>query len=193
MARASRRASTRCSWRRWTPTSPAAGRTSSAARWGLTRPPPQPSRSARANWSSTSGSDLPVSAVPSPPAARGRGRLVVCLLLAAVVLVAGFAGGRWAYLASQRRRALELARLGDFTGAAPLLERAFARDPDDAAVAAALARGYLDAGDDAAARPALDRWCRLRPDDPEPFRLRLALLRKDKKFEQAQADGLHLL
>jgi Flp pilus assembly protein TadD len=135
-----------------------------------------------------------VSAAPSPlPAARGRGRLVVCLLLAAVVLAAGLAGGRWAYLASQRRRALDLARLGDFSGAAPLLERAAARDPDDDAVAAALARGYLDAGDDEAARPALDRWCRLRPDDPEPFRLRMALLRKEKSFTVAQTDGLRLL
>jgi predicted Zn-dependent protease len=134
-------------------------------------------------------SDSPVPALPS---AEGKGRVVRVLLLLAVFSAAVGAG--WWFLRSRPRdRALTLARDGQFSAAAPQLESVSAHDPEDVEVAEALARGYLEAGDREKARPHLDRWVRLRPDEANPYRLRMGLHRAAKSFGEAQADGLRLL
>jgi predicted Zn-dependent protease len=87
---------------------------------------------------------------------------------------------------------LRAARAGEFARAEPLLKQALERDPDDAEVAEALARGYL-AAHDPQVTVYLSRWVRLRPDDPEPLRLRMEFARKHTQREEAYADGRRLL
>jgi tetratricopeptide (TPR) repeat protein len=92
----------------------------------------------------------------------------------------------------ERVEGLRSARDGDFARAQPLLKQALGRNPDDAETAEALARGYL-AADDPQAAAYLARWARLRPDQPEPVRLRLEFNRKHKQRDEAFADGRRLL
>jgi predicted Zn-dependent protease len=113
------------------------------------------------------------------------------LFLGLVLAVGGVLGWRL-WLAHQRQRALDQAREGDFEAAAPALHRALERSPDDVPILEELVRGHLKTDDKVAALPLLDRWCRLRPEDAEPFRLRMQALRQTKPAG-ALADGLHLL
>src|SRR4051812_45570883 len=103
---------------------------------------------------------------PPPPARRWLWLVVGSLLLAGTAFATW-----WGYRGYERQAALPRAQSGRFPEPAPRLARLLARPPNDVPVVEALARSHLDAGDDEAARPALDRWCLLRPDDPKPLRL----------------------
>ena len=104
----------------------------------------------------------------------------------AVVLAGGTAG-------RERDAAVLTARAGDFTRAEPGLRAARDRNPADAEATELLARGYLAAGRLADAEAALTDWAALRPDDPEPVRLRMGLYRDRRQFDRAYADALRLL
>lgn len=129
---------------------------------------------------------------PTPPPASVPRRWVWPLVGSLVVILAAGAGW-WAFRAADRSSALALARAGQFDDAAPRLQGVLARSPRDPAVLAALVTGYLHEEDTAAALPLLDRWCELRPNDPEPLRLRMDLHRKEQRFDAALADALRLL
>jgi predicted Zn-dependent protease len=117
-------------------------------------------------------------------------RFVVGLGLLAAT---GVAALWWAAASGHdRREGLHAARNAEFGRAEPLLTAALQRNPDDAEVVEALARGYL-ADDDPRAAAHLARWAQLRPDQPEPVRLRLEFNRKHKHREEAFADGRRLL
>jgi predicted Zn-dependent protease len=127
-----------------------------------------------------------------PPARRPRRRWII--LGGVAVAVAAVAG---AVLAlgrhSDRDRGLALAQKGQFAAAEPLLLRAAQRDPGNADVAAALARGKLDANDPDGAVPHLRRWCDLRPDQPDPARLLMdALVRLGRPDEALEAGRRYL-
>jgi tetratricopeptide (TPR) repeat protein len=98
----------------------------------------------------------------------------------------------WGWCAFQRQSALDLAR-SDFAAAAPSLQLALARSPSDVAVLSALANGYLKSQESAKALAVLDQWCRLHPREQEPYRLRMALYRKNQQPKDELADALHLL
>jgi tetratricopeptide (TPR) repeat protein len=90
---------------------------------------------------------VPSLARPASPVPQGRRLKVVVLLLAVVAAGAVFA---W-----------------------PLVRRALERSPDDLEVIRKLARGYHDADQLAEAESYLTRWCNLRPDEAEPYKLRM--------------------
>jgi Tfp pilus assembly protein PilF len=130
---------------------------------------------------------------PSPPRAR---RLLRLALVLGVLLAGTLAlvwGGYRLRQRFDRQNALALARSGDFNKAAPALRQALQRDPRDLDVIQALARGSLDAEDPARAEEYLTAWCGLRPDDPEPRRLRMKAYTKDERHEDALADARWLL
>ncbi|HEY8505606.1 MAG TPA: tetratricopeptide repeat protein [Gemmataceae bacterium] len=147
----------------------------------------------------TDSNPEPVVPAPEPPRAGDRPDrparrrwpsvlIGVALFVVPAAVVSVVVLGRW-----DRNRALELFRQGDFAAAEALLKAAAERDPDDAEVAEALARGYVEAGDAAKALPFLTRWCELRPDQVEAADLRFrAALRLDRP-EEAIAAGRHLL
>lgn len=118
------------------------------------------------------------------------------LLPAAVVAIASAAVGVFVWRAAgpdqDRAEALKLAHTGNFAPAEPRLKAAIQRNPADAEVAEALARGYVkqDAAD---AGPALDRWIELRPDDKDARRMRFEAHRKAKDIAKAYPDGRKLL
>jgi tetratricopeptide (TPR) repeat protein len=95
--------------------------------------------------------------------------------------------------ARDRREGLEEAASGHFKTAEPLLRKALERDPADAEVVAALARGYTKADDVENADAYLSRWIELRPDEAEPRKLRMEYFRKQKRPEDAYPDGVKLL
>jgi Tfp pilus assembly protein PilF len=119
-----------------------------------------------------------------------RGLLLVVVLLA--VAGAALLGGRWLRARSERQQALQLAGLGRFAEARPLLEGALARDPGDAVVLKQLALGTMEQDADAA-EGYLTRWCELRPGDAEPFHLRMALRQAFARDEREMAEKLRLM
>src|SRR5688572_8518334 len=127
---------------------------------------------------------------PAPPARRNVWPWLVPLLVLLPLLAYA---GWWGYQAIERRSALELARTGPFSAAAPLLEAQLARRPADVELLQALCRGYAEEADGTPAGPLLDRWCQLAPDSAEPFRLRMNFHRKESRFSLALQDGLRLL
>jgi predicted Zn-dependent protease len=115
--------------------------------------------------------------------------LVVCVVLAA-------GSGAWLLVVQPRREreeALHLSAQDRFVAAEPLLKRALGRNAGDAAVARALALGYLAGGNERAAEAYLDRWCDLQPDQAEPHARRMELAMKWARVGQAIADGERLL
>src|SRR3954468_10251881 len=101
---------------------------------------------------------------------KARSRLTRVLLVAAAVgagayLVHTISG--WQDRSAERRDALAEARMGSREKAIPALQRCLERDPDDAEVLAVLVGAMTAAGKpNAEVEPYLDRWCKLRPDDP---------------------------
>lgn len=127
----------------------------------------------------------------SPPWWR-RGRPLLLLLLLAAVCLGGLGLGWRLWRDQQRKQALALARDGHFPQALSALEDVLAGSPDDVEATEALARGYLGQDDRQAAEPFLERWGRLRPDDPEPFRLTVEAFRKERP-DKALPAALHLV
>lgn len=125
----------------------------------------------------------------STPALRRRTWLLAGVIL---FLVGASVGVWWGYRVWERGRVLQIAEAGDFERAGPLLERELARSPWNLDVIQALARGYLAREERSAALPVLDRWCALRPNDPEPFRLRLDAHQKEQRYEAAREDARQL-
>src|SRR5262245_40736178 len=144
----------------------------------------QPCR--RAVVSASAGpNDPPPGAPVAPPAAAALvPRRLVLLALGALVLVGLVLGWRGYRHRQERQEALRRAGAGDFAGAEPLLQRALERRPHDLEVVQALARGHLDAHNPAQAETCLGRWCELRPDDAEPFKLRLKLYGRQKRHDK---------
>ena len=127
---------------------------------------------------------------PVPPASRRRPILLVFLL---VVLLAG--GGLYLLARSSRdrRMGLEAAKTGDFKKAEPHLKKAYERDPGDADVVEALARGYLKGDDAAVTDQFLAKWVELRPKEVEARKARFEFLRTASRYEDAYAEGKSLL
>ncbi len=130
-----------------------------------------------------------------------RGGLVVAVLALGVAAWLG-----WQRQAARREaeEAVRLAQQGRFVDAEPRLRAALARDPDDVAALKALALGLLGSERLDDAEPVLTRWCALRPDEAEPFRLRMYLRHRASReyknkvqqtplLEQALADGWRAL
>jgi predicted Zn-dependent protease len=80
-----------------------------------------------------------------------------------------------------------------FSDAEPRLVRFAERRPGDAAVARALALGYLADRHYAKAEPYFARWFALRPDDTEALRRRIELWRGWQQTHRAAADAERLL
>ena len=121
------------------------------------------------------------------------------MLVAALLLVLGVlgAGGflTWKWLADRasRQEALRVAEQGDFGNAEPLLTRIAQRHPGDAAVARALALGYLSGNRLAEAEPYFERWCAARPGDPEPYHERIRLWLRWSRLRDVVADARRVL
>jgi tetratricopeptide (TPR) repeat protein len=130
---------------------------------------------------------------PSPPRVRRLPRLALLLAALAAGALVLVGGGFRLQHRFERQNALALARSGDFRQAAPALRQALRRDPRDLEVIQALARGSLDAEDRPRAEEYLTAWCALRPDDPEPRRLRMQAYARDERHEDALADARWLL
>jgi tetratricopeptide (TPR) repeat protein len=62
--------------------------------------------------------------------------------------------------------------------------------PEDVEAVVAAVRQALAGPDPAAAEEPLSKWCELRPDDPEPFRLRMDLRHRIARGRWGQADRL---
>jgi predicted Zn-dependent protease len=94
---------------------------------------------------------------------------------------------------TERDDALRAAKEDRFAQAEPGLKAALARNPDDAEVVEALARGHLKGEAASAAEPYLVRWVELRPDDRDGRRLLFEYYRKAKSLEKAYPHGQKLL
>lgn len=115
-----------------------------------------------------------------------------------VAVAAGVALGVWqaerSARLSVRERALEMAQKGMFDQAEPLLDEAIGYFPDDVE----LARARVQVQSRAAKSPidllpAVLNWCRLDPNNPEPFRLALQLHRTLSQREAALQAARRLL
>jgi predicted Zn-dependent protease len=110
-------------------------------------------------------------------------------LFAAAILAVLSGGGYfgWCWLSDRAaREELRQAEHVSFADAEPRLRRLAERRPDDAAVARALALGYLEANRLGDAEPYFARWCELCPNDAEPFRRRVQMWKELKR----PADGV---
>src|SRR5262245_24429678 len=136
-----------------------------------------------------------MSQVADHPLAPSRWRYARPVVLGLVVVAMAGAGlylWRQTRLREERIRALELARTGAFDQAEPLLRQALEAQPDDTEVVRALALGYL-ARDPSRAEELLDRWARLEPSRPAPFRHRRDYHSKRQTYEQALNDAERVL
>jgi Tfp pilus assembly protein PilF len=127
------------------------------------------------------------------PSAANRPRWKRRVAIPAVaVLVVGVAvlGGRWQRAVSDRADGLRLAQDGKAAEAEPLLLAALDRDGADAEVLAALARLKFKGPDPASALPLLTRWCDLKPEEAEPYRLRMDLRHRTARGRWGAADRL---
>ena len=110
-----------------------------------------------------------------------------------LLLAAAGAAGLWLHEPPERRKGLELLKRGQPEQAAPLLHRALERHPDDIEVLQGLAQIEMAAQQPRDARIYLTRWCQLRPDDPEPYQLRMEAAIQSRDFPEAAEDGLYVL
>ena len=136
--------------------------------------------------------EVVVSTSPLPPPPANWRRPAVVFI---IVLIVG--GGGALFLLDRtsrdRRDGLEAAKAGDFKKAEPLLKRALEREPDEVEIVEALARGYIRERDPANAEAYLGKWVQLRPDAPEPRKLRMEFYQQAKKLEEAYPDAQKLL
>lgn len=112
------------------------------------------------------------------PSARGLrrwflrgGSFVVVLALSTVAWLG------WQRLEASRagQEAVRLAQQGRFRDAEPKLRLALKYDPDNIELLKPLAVGLLRSDDLAEAELVLTRWCQVRPEQAEPYRLRMDL------------------
>src|SRR5262245_11166675 len=92
-----------------------------------------------------------------------------------------------------RHEALELLATDGFDAAESRLQLVGDQNPGDVEVVRALAQGYLDARRSGEAEVYLNRWCDLRPGQPEPYRRRLDLWNQQQKMLPALADAERVL
>jgi tetratricopeptide (TPR) repeat protein len=123
----------------------------------------------------------------------GRSRLFIGVSLALVALVAGFVLWRAGLAQERMKKALELAKQGDFWEAEPILKETLVRDPRNVDVLQALAKGYLKNGRKGEADEFLMRWLAQAPREPEALLLRLELYRDLGQFDKALLDIDRLL
>lgn len=130
-----------------------------------------------------------------PDPTKPHRRLVRWLILFALASFVALAFGYHSHRARQRderSRGLELARAASFEQAEPFLLAAARRQPDDAEVVGALARGY--AGQNHSdAQVFLDRWVALRSSDTEPLLCRMEFHARRQDHEKALADAERIL
>ncbi len=125
-------------------------------------------------------------------AANWRRRLVLSAI-AVVLGLGGFLGWQWLRDRVERQEALRIAERGDFSTAEALLKRVAQRHPNDAAVARALALGYLSADRLAEAEPYFERWCQARPGDAEPYNERIRLWLRWSRLRNVVEDARRVL
>jgi tetratricopeptide (TPR) repeat protein len=123
----------------------------------------------------------------------GRSRLFIGVSLALVAIVAGFVLWRAGLVQERTKKALELAKQGDFWEAEPILKETLVRDPRHVDVLQALAKGYLKNGRKGEADECLTRWLTQAPREPEALLLRQELYRDLGQFDKALADIDRLL
>src|SRR5438094_1414911 len=118
----------------------------------------------------------------------------ILMVSAGLLLVLG-GGIGWLRLQDQLdlQKGLNHFREGRFEDAERVLRRCVARRPNDVEVLKALALSQLALQQWQAAEGSLSRWCRLRPEQPQPFERRMELYLRLGKNEQAARDGLRLL
>jgi predicted Zn-dependent protease len=125
------------------------------------------------------------------------GRVLPWRILSALIVllaVAGFLSRGWIRDWWELREALQLAEERQFNAALPHLLHINDMHPDNVAVTRALALGYLhNTRQIPETRKFLDRWCEMRPDDPEPFRQRLRFWLIQEMVDPAISDAEHVL
>lgn len=98
-------------------------------------------------------------------------------LLAAVLVLGTIAWLGWERSEARRagQEAVRLAQQGRFRDAEPKLRLALEYDPDNIELLKPLAVGLLRTENPAEADPVLTHWCQVRPEQAEPYRLRMDL------------------
>jgi predicted Zn-dependent protease len=122
-----------------------------------------------------------------------KGKKVLALLVLLGTVAGGIQGYRLVSQRLERRHALQWAEQGQFSDAEPILRRTLERQAEDVAVLQALARGLLSSDKWRDAEPYLSRWCALRPDDTEPFKLRMDLHHRRGRAEPTAANKQRIL
>jgi tetratricopeptide (TPR) repeat protein len=122
--------------------------------------------------------------LPTPgrvQSARSVRRWFLCGGVLAVVLALGvIAWLEWKRSEAKHagQEAVRLAQLGRYRDAEPLLRLALEYDPDNAELLKPLAIGLLSTERPDETELVLTHWCHVRPDQAEPFRLRMDLRHK---------------
>ena len=123
-----------------------------------------------------------------------RSRLLVGAAGLVVIAAAGFYGFQALQRNAARNEALELASLGEYEKAVPLLRQVVSWYPEDPAPARALALAHMLPGMPVgSSEPHLSHWCDIAPDDPEAFRARMRMWTALGRREDALQDGLEAL
>jgi predicted Zn-dependent protease len=120
-------------------------------------------------------------------------RWTVLVAMFGLLALAAAIGWRWFQDRADRAQALDLARQNRFDTAEPLLLSLYERHPRDVEIVRALALGYFGARRYPEAEPFLNRWCELRPEEPEPYRRRFDLWMKQENVALALADAEQVL
>jgi tetratricopeptide (TPR) repeat protein len=128
----------------------------------------------------------------SPARKRGWRKALWLLLVLLVLGIVGVYAWHWISARQERSKGLELAETGRFERAAPLLRKAYQRDPEDREVVRALALGYRERND-SQVEEFLNRWVQLQPDDPEPFLQRMRYSYDRLLYDKALADAERVL
>ncbi|HET6574967.1 MAG TPA: tetratricopeptide repeat protein [Fimbriiglobus sp.] len=112
-----------------------------------------------------------------------------------VVLALGAVAWRgWERSEAERagQEAVRLAEQGRFLDAEPKLRLALEYDPDNAELLKPLAVGLLRSDDPAEAEPVLTHWCQVRPEQVEPYRLRMDLRHRSAQRAKPVAEQQRL-
>jgi tetratricopeptide (TPR) repeat protein len=115
-------------------------------------------------------------------------------LLVVILAVVTVAWLRWERLEVQRagQEAVHLAKQGRFRDAEPKLRAALKKDPDNIELLRTLALGLLGTENFAEIDQILTHWCQVRPDQAEPYRLRMDLRHQSAQQVKSLAEQQRL-